>query len=428
MSLAPLAISAKQRHSIRDADGRVNIFEGAIRSGKTFSWLLLMLEKISTASTIGALVIIGKNRDSIYRNVFEPLFTWDVFALWRPFITYKQGGPTAQIFGRTIHVLGANDAKAESKIRGLTVLYAFTDEITVLDPNFFKQLLGRMSPAGAQLFGTTNPEGPRHWLKKDYLDRLDQLPDWRRFHFVIDDNPSLSDDYKRQIRSEYTGLWFKRYILGLWVAAEGSIYDMFDIDTHVIPWKDLPPMMEVIGIGVDYGTTNPTAAVILGLSAEKHGRFDIRHNLYVLDEWRYAPTDDSARWTDQKLSLELRAWMDTNHLPYEHAHGTGNVIVDPAAASFRVQLDADGIRTHPGENDVLYGIRTVSSLLSSGHLFLSDRCNHLVDEISGYAWDPKATEKGIDAPIKVADHLADALRYVIATTERSWRQHIDLAA
>lgn len=419
MTLEPLLISSKQREAIREATGRVNVFEGAIRSGKTFSWLLLMLEKIATAGTGGAIMIVGKNRDSIFRNVFEPLFTWDVFTLWRPYIEYKQGAATASFFGRVVHIVGANDAKSESKIRGLTALLVFCDELTILDPAFFKQLLGRMSRDDSQLFGTTNPDNPAHWLKKEFLDRLDKLPTWRRFHFTIDDNPSLSDAKKAEYRAEYTGLWYKRFILGLWVAAEGAVFDSWDEHRHVVPWTSLPKMREILGVGIDYGTNHPTTALMLGLGMDD--------KLYLVDEWRYDSLDTESRWTDHKLSAGIKEWLAKPHLPYKNGLGHGHLIADPAGLSLRVQMKEDGMMTHPAEKDVQYGLRTMASLLAAEKLLVSDRCQGFIREAPGYSWDPKAVERGKDEPIKAADDSCDGARYAILTTEKTWRQWVTVS-
>jgi PBSX family phage terminase large subunit len=285
-----------------------------------------------------------------------------------------------------------------------------------------------MSIKGAQLFGTTNPDSPNHWLKRDYLDRMGTIDEktgkkllrnWRRFHFTIDDNPSLEEEYKESLRAEYTGLWYRRFILGHWVAAEGAIYDAWDQELHLVPWETLPPMTEYFGVGIDYGTTNATSAILLGLG--------IDGILYAVDEYRYTASSAETRKSDAQLSAALREWLAKPHLPAGSQIDTGPVIVDPAAASFRVQLKQDGVHTYPGENEVLYGIRLTASLLASGRFRVSTRCHGLATEFPGYSWDPKATEKGKDAPIKVADHSLDALRYVIATTEKRWRRHIDLS-
>lgn len=415
-----VGMSPKQILAFARATGRVNIFEGAVRSGKSFAWTWLMLTRIRAAGEVGSIVLVGRSRHTVWRNVFEPLEQHPAFAMFRPFVTYRQGAPTATIFGRQVHVLGADDAASETQLRGMTVQLAFLDELTVLHQDFFKQLLARMSVEGAALFATTNPDGPAHWLKAEYLDNLHKFPDWRRFHFTLDDNPSLGEAYKASLRAEYSGLWYRRFILGLWVAAEGAVYDMWDEHEHVVPWSELPKMTDIIGVGVDYGTTNATAAIMLGLGADKC--------LYLIDEWRYEPPNDAARLTDSKLSERMREWMARPHLPYHNAHGTGPVCVDPAAASFRVQLKEDGVHTWGAENDVLYGIRTTASLLGAGKLKVSTRCKGFLQEVTGYSWDPKATARGLDAPVKVADHSVDAARYAIASTERRWRRHIELAA
>jgi hypothetical protein len=240
------------------------------------------------------------------------------------------------------------------------------------------------------------------------------LPDWRRFRFNIDDNPSLAPAYVESIKREFTGLWYRRFILGEWVAAEGAVYSMWDPDQHVVAWDALPDMARLYGVGVDYGTTNATAALLLGLG------FDRR--LYLVDEWRHDPSQTNVRLTDGQLSERLRAWLVEPHTPQITASRPEWVIVDPAAASFKVQLHNDGVHgITDADNSVAYGIRTVATLLGSGLLRVSDRCPGFITEASGYSWDPKATEKGEDAPIKVADHSLDAGRYVITTTESLWR-------
>jgi hypothetical protein len=136
-----------------------------------------------------------------------------------------------------------------------------------------------------------------------------------------------------------------------------------------------------------------------------------------------------ARWTDAQLSEGLRAWI--GQLATEHPLlGTPSaVFLDPAAASFHTQLRADGVKgLRAAENDVTYGIATVSSLIAKDRLIVSDRCTGWNLEVPGYSWDEKATEKGQDKPIKVADHSLDAGRYVITTTERTWRSALRLAA
>ena len=168
-------LSPKQLLSVREADAKVNIWHGAIRSGKTIGSLIRWLIFVSTASTSGALVIVGRTRDSAWRNVVTPLQDPAITGPAAALIVGNYGAPTVSILGRRVFVMGANDVKAELNLRGLTVAGAYVDEITTLPEGFFTQLLGRMSLPGSKLFGTTNPDNPAHWLKRKFLDRLDVL-------------------------------------------------------------------------------------------------------------------------------------------------------------------------------------------------------------------------------------------------------------
>lgn len=425
-----LPLSAKQLTSLRESNARTNIWQGSIRSGKTITALLRWLIYCASAPRGGELVMIGRTRDSVWRNMIAPLQDPSLFGAVSDLIIGNYGAPTVSILGRRVHVLGASDAKSEKVIRGMTVAGACVDEVTTIPEEMFVQLLGRMSVPGAQLFGTTNPDNPAHWLKRKFLDRIGQLPDWRSWKFTIDDNPSLQPEYVAAIKREFTGLWYRRFILGEWVAAEGAIYDMWDPDRHIVPWETLPQMHRLLGVGVDYGTTNATAGLLLGLAHvfDDHGqRADSR--LYLIDEYRYDPATEQQRKTNEQLSRELRAWMRSDHLPYRTHLEPEWLILDPAAASFKVQLQADGIpNVIAADNSVSYGIGTMASLLSSGHLFTTTRTPGFNQEAPGYSWDPAATLKGEDKPVKVADHSLDGGRYAVTTTESIWREFVGYTA
>jgi len=426
-------LSEKQVDFLKGSSARVNLAEGSIRSGKTVVSLLRWLFFLAAAPTGGEFVMVGRTRDALFRNVIKPLQSPDLFGPLSGMTRYTNGASTAVILGHLVHLIGASDAKAERVIRGMTVAGAYVDEVTVIPEQFFTQLLGRMSVPGAQLFGTTNPDSPAHWLKKKFLDRIGQLPDWRSWHFVLDDNPALSEGFKASIKAEFTGLWYRRFIQGEWVVAEGAVFDMWDPKRHVLPWLDLPELRDLIAVGVDYGTTNPTAAVLLGITAETatdaNGRTVDRPRLILVDEWRYEAETSYARWTDAQLSHGLRSWMAEAHTPYPTDLRPKWVIVDPSAASFRVQLQVDNVvGLVEADNDVLYGIRTLASLLSTGQFVVTDRCAGFLNEVPGYSWDPAATEKGEDKPVKVADHSLDAGRYAVTTTERFWRPQVQLLA
>ena len=420
-SRAPVALpmSRKQRRALARSNRRVTLLEGSIRSGKTFVMLarwfaFLTLDDVAMggAPKRGALLMVGKTRESIFRNVFEPLENDPTLAVFAPFIKYKQGAPTALMFGRTVHVMGAADAKAESKVRGMTLAGAFVDELTTLPKDFFRQLLGRMSVPGASMFATTNPDSPGHWLKVDYLDKLDEFPDWLVMHFVMSDNPGLEPEFIASLEREYTGLWHQRFIEGRWVAAEGAIFPEYDADRHVITRAQLPNIDRVLIAGLDYGTTHRTRAYLLG-----QGRIDGRDALFVLSE--FAP--DTAT-VGQHASM-FRTWLSSSG--YRQPEW---VAVDPAAAVMRQQLFDDGMtsvmRAH---NAVIPGIQTISSLLAAGRLYIVDECVELIRMLPGYRWDSAASAKGLTRPIKEDDDEVDALRYSVYTSRRLWRGQIPLA-
>lgn len=402
-------LAPAQIRSIAACDKRVNLWTGSIRSGKTVASLISWLIFVGHAPKSGALVVVGRTRESIGRNLFVPLQDPHLFGALSMFIKYNTGAPTATILGRTVHILGASDARAEMVLRGLTVAGAYVDEGTLVSEAFWTQLLGRMSVPGARLFATTNPDGPAHWMKKQVVDRAEELG-YAVFRFRLADNTHLDPVYVAQISKEYVGLWYRRFILGEWVQAAGAIYDMWEPARHVADPSTFPGMDKILAVGVDYGDTHQTRGYLLGLAGDR---------LYVLSEW--APS----RMTIGGHSTSLRSWIAGQPEGWRNPEW---VAVDPAAASFKHQLFADNVtNVRNAHNAVLPGIRTISALLAMDRLLVADTCTALIDELPGYVWDDKATARGEDKPVKKDDDCCDALRYAIQTTRLDWVPLIPLA-
>lgn len=419
-------LSAKQKRSIAEATARINLWEGSVRSGKTLSSIVAFLEALRSGPR-GPVAIIGKTRDTVARNVVDPMA--DLFGTLAPSaVQYTRGAPTAVILGRLVHVMGANDARSEGRLRGLTLALAYVDEASLVARPFWGQLLYRLSVPGARLFATTNPDSPAHWLKREYLDRASEL-DLATWHFTLDDNPALTPEYVAAIKAENVGLFYKRFVQGLWVAAEGAVYDMLDLDTggqHRATWGQVRRLL--IGrwwLGVDYGTSNPTHAVLLGLGSDDR--------LYVCGEWRHDGRKQRSL-SDAEQSERLRQWLDAGAgVPAPDGVRPGAVwpdrtAVDPSAASFRRQLRNDGwTGLVDADNPVLDGIRNTSSLLAARRLlFLADEAGNpaapeLEREMLGYVWSEKQQAKGLDEPTKADDHGPDALRYACQVTRSVWR-------
>ncbi len=417
MKIHPL--TAKQRAAWWAVEKhRLTVCEGAVRSGKSIAADHAFVD-LAMHGPDGNLLLTGKTQDTVKHNVIDPLI--ELFG--DEVCHFKQGARELLLRGRgrerRIYVVGANDERSEQKIRGVTLAGAYVDEASTVPESFWTMLLSRLSVEGARLIATTNPDSPMHWLKRRYLDRAEEL-DIARFAFRLDDNPYLPASYLEALKREYTGLWHRRFVLGEWVAAEGAVYDMLDLDAHV---TDELPRIEDWWLFVDYGTANPFHALLAGIGADDR--------LYVAREWRWDSRERHRQLTDAEYSQRLRDWVAGGA---DGAHTLNGkpapvplrmLICDPSAASFYAQLRRDDwVRPKDAENDVLDGIRYTASLLAGDRLRIHRSCEHLLREISGYVWDPKAQERGSDAPLKVDDHGADALRYGCFTTRRHTRHWI----
>lgn len=429
MQVAPLQGKAKLAASLCTA--RFNVFEGAVRSGKTVGSLLAWLKFVREAPA-GPLLMVGKTERTLKHNILDPLT--EMLGVRR--CKLIGGSGELWLLGRLVYIAGANDERSQEKIRGLTLAGAYVDEASILPESFWSMLKTRLSIEGARLFCTTNPDGPNHWLKIDHLDRArlhltrdgkierftgPDLLDLHRFSFQLDDNPSLPQQFIEDTKKEHVGLWYRRLVLGDWCLAEGAVYEVYDPDRHVV--DVLPLMRRWLALGIDYGQTNPFAGLVLGVGVDS--------KLYLAHEFWYSGRAQRQQLTDVEYSQRLRAWLDG--LPA--APGTDLrgirpqwVVVDPSAASFVQQLHRDRLNPTLGNNDVLDGIRTVSSLFAQDRLFIHRSCRNLLNELPGYSWDDKRAAKGEDAPVKVDDHAVDAMRYAIHTTEAVWRPQLAVEA
>jgi PBSX family phage terminase large subunit len=413
----------KQRSSVRNSKARLNIWEGSVRSGKTVASLIRFLRFLGRAPK-GEVFLIGKTLDTLKRNVINPLLDYVGNAAH-----HYPGKREFHIWDRVCWTVGANDERSEGKIRGSTTIGAYGDELTLWPESFFKMMLSRMSLEGAQFFGSTNPDNPNHYLKKDFLDRKAELDMWTD-HFAIEDNTFLPKAYVEQLKKEYVGLWYKRFILGLWCAAEGAIYDFFDEDEHTIISRPGPP--EMWHIGIDYGTNNPAAFLIVGEHSLLHPRY------WAEDEYYYSGAEAQKQKTDSEYSEDFGKFISKYTSDFDSAleglfgiemlmdlkqervidKPVGNIFIDPSASSFRVQLTRDGFwGIRKANNSVLDGIRTVSRLLKNGDYAIHVRCKNNIKEKYGYMWDKRAQLRGEDKPTKVDDHLQDTERYILESLE-----------
>lgn len=412
-------LSDKQVASIVGVeDAKITLWVGAVSAGKTIASLFAFLFAVRATQGTGLIVIVGKTLQTIERNLLNPLMDYRIYGPLSHAVKHTKGSGTAVIFGKVVELVGANDVRSEEKIRGSTIELAYVDEATLLPTGFWEMLVSRLrTPNAPKLLATTNPGSTRHWLRLEWILKA-AAKNMQVFHFVMDDNPSLTEDYVRDMKASYTGVFYDRMIKGLWTNAEGAVFDSWDPDKHVIPHHLLPRMQRILGVGIDYGTTNATSALMLGVGEDRR--------LYVIDEWRHDARANQVRITNGAIVKGITAWLDAASLPDGSRPAPEWIILDPSAASLRVEMSSQGVsNVMSGDNNVLYGIQTVSTVLDADKLIVSDRCTGLIGEMSEYSWDPKATERGEDKPLKENDHSVDALRYVVATTETNWRHLID---
>ena len=391
---------------VRDADGI--IADGAIRSGKTVSMSLSFVMWAMSTFDGQNFAMCGKTIGSFRRNV---LFWLKLMLKSRGYEVTEHRADNLFIVTRNgrenyFYIFGGKDERSQDLIQGLTLAGVFFDEVALMPESFVNQATGRCSVDGSKFWFNCNPDGPFHWFKTGWIDRCRER-NLLYLHFTMDDNLSLSEKIKARYRSLYTGVFFRRYILGLWAMAEGIIYDMFLPEEHVVDVKKLETAGAIVWTGdyyvsCDYGTQNATVFLLW--------RKAIDGTWYCLREYYYSGREKGIQKTDAEFSADLKTWLAGIRPRY--------IVVDPAAASFQAQLKKDGYAVKNARNDVLDGIRFVATLLNLGLLRFDRSCKNTIMEFASYSWDPKAADRGEDKPVKERDHCMDSVRYQAYTIIR----------
>lgn len=380
---------------VRDKDGI--IADGAIRSGKTLamslSFVMWAMENFDEEN----FGMCGKTIGSFRRNVLRPLkrmlksrgYKYQDHRSDNMVVIQRNG--TANYF----YIFGGKDESSQDLIQGITLAGLFMDEVSLMPESFVNQATGRCSVAGSKLWFNCNPAGPNHFFKVDWIDKAAEKR-LLHLHFTMDDNLSLADVIKERYRSMFTGVFYKRFILGIWCLAEGVIYDNFDVDKHV---REYSGKVLRRYVSVDYGTQNATCFLLWELRPD-----GIWH---CTDEYYYSGRETGVQKTDKQYADDLEKWLNGRKIK--------QIIVDPAAASFIAELRERHYSVRKGMNDVLDGIRVTASCIDKGLVLISPKCEWLIKELQSYAWDEKAANKGEDQPVKIFDHACDAFRYFCYT-------------
>ena len=370
------------------------VCDGAVRSGKTlamglgfFLWAMLSFDK----QRFG---VCGKTIQSLRRNVLAEILP----RLSKLGMDWKEKRSenllTVTFYGKEnqFYIFGGRDESSASLIQGITFAGILMDEVALMPQSFVEQACARCSVAGSRLWFNCNPAGPTHWFYQTWIQEAEKR-NCLRLHFTMEDNPSLSPEIRQRYERLYTGVFYRRYILGQWAQAEGRVYDFFG-----------PELVKPVPVGnfqkwyvsCDYGTVNPTSMGLWGLH---------QGVWYRVKEFYFNSRQAQRQMTDEEYAGALQTMVGERRVEA--------VIVDPSAASFIEVLRRKGWQVRKADNDVLTGIRLTSDALKDGRIVICEGCSDCIREMDEYVWDLSSGAK--DRVKKEHDHAMDDMRYFVST-------------
>ena len=364
------------------------ICDGAVRSGKTFCMGVAFLLWAMTCFHGRQFALCGKTIGALRRNLLYDVLPEVERVGVRCEERRSENSFTLRWGGRSNRFLlfGGQDEGSAALIQGVTLAGLLLDEAALMPRSFVEQACARCSVPGSKLWFNCNPEGPEHWFYREWILKAEE----RRalyLHFTMEDNPGLDEAVRERYQRLYSGIFYRRFVLGEWVTAEGRVYDFFDRRRDAAP---VPPgRMEAWRVSVDYGTVNPTS---MGLWGRRNGVW------YRVKEFYYDSRREGRQKTDAEYVRDLRALCGGKRVE--------RVIVDPSAASFLAALRQAGFPVKAADNRVLDGIRVTAGMLREGKIILCEPCEDCLREMGLYCW-----ESGKEVPRKENDHAMDDLRY-----------------
>lgn len=374
------------------------ICDGAVRSGKTlctglsfFCWAMSCFQNRNFA-------LCGRTIQSVRRNLLSELIPLLEGMGFRCVQKVSKNMIQVRLGGRQnfFYLFGGKDESSAALIQGVTLAGALLDEVALMPRSFVEQTAARCSVTGSRLWFSCNPESPAHWFYQEWVRRAEEK-NALRLQFTMDDNPGLSAEVRERYANTFQGTFYRRFVLGEWVTAEGLVYDFFD-ESFV---KEVPEEpFEAWCISCDYGTSNPTS---MGLWGKKNGVW------YRVSEYFYDSRAMRRQKTDEEYADELAKLAAGRTIRA--------VVADPSAASFCETLRRRGWRVKKADNEVLTGIRLTAQLLKSGRIVICKGCKDAIREFSLYRWDDRC--QGQDQVRKEHDHAMDEIRYFAATVART---------
>ncbi len=373
------------------------VCDGAVRSGKTLAMGLGFFLWAMTCFDGKRFGVCGKTIGSLRRNVLSEILP-KLAALGVSF-REKRGDNLVTVTFKghrnQFYIFGGRDESSAGLIQGITFAGLLMDEAALMPRSFVEQACARCSVAGSRLWFNCNPEGPEHWFYKSWI-RKAREKNCLRLHFTMEDNPSLSSDIRRRYERLYTGAFYRRFVLGQWVQAEGRVYDFFGPEMV----KPVPEGgFDKWYISCDYGTVNPTSMGLWGRQGNVW---------YRVKEFYYDSRAEQKQLTDEEYAGKLAALAAGRRI--------AAVVVDPSAASFIALLKKKGYCVWKAKNDVLAGIRQTADCLKEGRVVICRGCDDCLREMDSYVWDLDSGHT--DRVKKENDHAMDDMRYFVATVVR----------
>ncbi len=371
------------------------ICDGAVRSGKTIcmsvAFILWAMKNFDNAF----FGICGKTIKSAERNILMPIQSVrDITNFFK--LEYNRSENKMTVIGEGkknyFYFFGGKDESSYTLIQGITLSGIMFDEVALMVRSFIEQAIARtLSVENSKLWFNCNPENPNHFFYKEWIEKQEEKSALY-IHFLMEDNPILTQEAIESAKKLYSGVFYDRYILGKWVAPQGLIYTMFLKEKHVA--ENHNRQYEKFVVSCDYGTVNPTSMGLWGLCMGKW---------YRIDEYYF----DSRKVGEQKTDAEHYNAL----LKLVSNRKIEKIIIDPSAASFIELIRREGkFRVESASNRVLDGIREVATRLYEGDLLFCENCEDCIREFSLYRWDDKAQE---DKPLKTDDHAMDDVRYFV---------------
>ncbi len=357
---------------------RLNILDGSVRSGKTYISIILFGLYVATRDYGDKMIMVGRTLATLKRNCLELMQELFGDANFNYSISKKE----AVLFGRKIYLEGADNALSEGKIRGMTLAGAYCDEITLLDEDFFKMLLSRLSVEGAKLIGTTNPDSPTHWLNKNYIKRSDEI-DILTIKYLIDDNTFLPASYIEDIKKEYMGVFYDRFILGLWKAAEGVVYPLFaDAPDKYIVSTINPSDIMFATIGVDFGGNGSAHSFVLNGFTKGFKALVTLDEFYLKKEISPAELEREFVKFVEKAKKQYKVYVAY----CDNAESTLIKGFSKAARDAKLGIEILKAKKKP----ICDRINFYNRLMSFGRYYIMRHCHNLIEAYQTVQWDAKS--------------------------------------